>query len=100
MTKKNWLVRRFYQIIVIFLNGIGGDWKAWMLRNKSTDDLHKLWFVLLIERNALLAEKQECKRRQIIMPNPSRKVKVQKSMARIKFILHERSVEYKKNLKN
>lgn len=55
---------------------VGGDWKAWMLREKSTDDLHKLWFVLLKERNALLTERQQCRAKNIAMPNPSRRVKV------------------------
>lgn len=55
---------------------VGGDWKAWMLREKSTDDLHKLWFVLLKERNALLTERQQCRAKNIMMPNPSRRIKV------------------------
>ena len=74
---------------------VGGDWKAWMLREKNTDDLHKLWFVLLKERNALLTENATCKRRGQEMTQPDRWVKVKKSMARIKFVLHERSLEYK-----
>ncbi|CAK4078865.1 unnamed protein product [Aphanomyces euteiches] len=70
---------------------VGGDWKAWMLRNKSTEDLHKLWYVLLKERNALLTEQAECHARNMVFPNPFRKTKVRKSMARIKLVLHERS---------
>ena len=66
-----------------------------MLRRKSTDDLQKLWFVLLKERNALLTEKATCKRLGVLMPQPDRWVKVKKSMARIKFVLHERSLQYK-----
>ncbi|TYZ65264.1 hypothetical protein PybrP1_002511 [[Pythium] brassicae (nom. inval.)] len=76
---------------------VGGDWKAWMLREKSTDDLHKLWFVLLKERNALLTERQQCRTKNISMPNPSRRVKVKNSMARIKLVLHERSEIYQAN---
>lgn len=55
---------------------VGGDWKAWMLREKSTEDLHKLWYVLLKERNALLTERQQCRSKNIAMPNASRRVKV------------------------
>ncbi|GAB9474741.1 Mitochondrial 39-s ribosomal protein l47 [Globisporangium polare] len=76
---------------------VGGDWKAWMLREKSTDDLHKLWYVLLKERNALLTERQQCRAKNIAMPNASRRVKVKKSMARLKLVLHERSEIYQAN---
>ena len=79
---------------------VGGSWKAWMLRLKSTDDLHKLWFVLLKERNALLTEKAECRQKQVEMINPGRITKVKKSMARLKFVLHERSMEYKAKKRN
>ncbi|RLN49248.1 hypothetical protein BBJ28_00014880 [Nothophytophthora sp. Chile5] len=76
---------------------VGGDWKAWMLREKSTEDLHKLWFVLLKERNALLTERQQCRAKSMAMPNPTRRTKVKKSMARLKLVLHERSAIYKAN---
>ncbi|KAF0685101.1 Aste57867_22975 [Aphanomyces stellatus] len=76
---------------------VGGDWKAWMLRNKSTEDLHKLWYVLLKERNALLTEQAECHGKNMVFPNPFRKSKVRKSMARIKLVLHERSLIYQHN---
>ncbi|CAH0476952.1 unnamed protein product [Peronospora belbahrii] len=76
---------------------VGGDWKAWMLREKSTKDLHKLWFVLLKERNALLTELQHCRAKNLVMSNPSRRTKVKKSMARIKLVLHERSQIYRAN---
>ncbi|KAF4315509.1 hypothetical protein JM18_009722 [Phytophthora kernoviae] len=76
---------------------VGGDWKAWMLREKSTEDLHKLWFVLLKERNVLMTELQQCRAKNMTMPNASRRTKVKKSMARIKLVLHERSQIYKAN---
>ncbi|DAZ99054.1 TPA: hypothetical protein N0F65_010940 [Lagenidium giganteum] len=76
---------------------VGGDWKAWMLRQKSTDDLHKLWYVLLKERNALLTERAQCRAKNMVFPNPSRRVKVKKSMARVKLVLHERSEIYQAN---
>ncbi|CAI5709818.1 unnamed protein product [Peronospora destructor] len=76
---------------------VGGDWKAWMLREKSTEDLHKLWYVLLKERNALLTELQHCRAKNMPMLNPSRRTKVKKSMARIKLVLHERSQIYRAN---
>ena len=55
---------------------VGGDWKAWMLRQKSTEDLHKLWYVLLKERNALLTEQAHCRAKNLNFPDPTRKIKV------------------------
>ena len=73
----------------------GGEWTAALLRTKSSDDIQKLWFVLLKERNALLSERAESRAKGALMKNPERRTKVKKSMARIKFILHERSLVYK-----
>lgn len=69
---------------------VGGEWKAWMLRQKSTDDLHKLWFVLLKERNALLTELQQCRSKNILMPNPSRRTKVRSGTGSCRLLLWRR----------
>ncbi|KAI8137509.1 mitochondrial 39-S ribosomal protein L47 (MRP-L47)-domain-containing protein [Fennellomyces sp. T-0311] len=79
----------------------GRAWKASELRLKSFDDLHKLWYVLLKERNVLATQREEAKRLGIneqIWTNAGRLKKCQKSMARIKFVLNERQREYEKLL--
>ncbi|KAI7852088.1 mitochondrial 39-S ribosomal protein L47 (MRP-L47)-domain-containing protein [Circinella umbellata] len=75
----------------------GRSWKASELRLKSFDDLHKLWYVLLKERNVLATQREEAKRLGInkqIWSNAGRLKKCQKSMARIKYVLNERQREY------
>ena len=68
----------------------GRSWRAAELRQKSNEDLHKLWYVLLKERNMLLTVEEEAKRQEVIMPSPQRLHKVKKSMAMIKVVLNER----------
>lgn len=69
----------------------GRSWKAVELRTKSFDDLHKLWFVLLKERNMLQSEKLRAKAEGRKIDDPMRLSKVRKSMARIKLVLSERA---------
>lgn len=63
---------------------------------KSFDDLHKLWYVLLKEKNALLTEFYDCESRNLQMPHPERLHKVKLSMKRLKGVLNERKIEYDK----
>ncbi|KAG0002357.1 54S ribosomal protein L4 mitochondrial [Entomortierella chlamydospora] len=75
----------------------GRAWRASELRLKSFDDLHKLWYVLLKERNLLATQKEEARRFHIskqYFSNKGRQVKCQKSMARIKFVLNERRLAW------
>jgi large subunit ribosomal protein L47 len=69
---------------------VGRPWSVKALRRKSYDDLHKLWYVLYIERNMLLTEQQLSRRRKLIFPQPERFQKVKKSMGAIKQVLGER----------
>jgi len=71
----------------------GRGWKAADLRRKSFEDLHKLWYILGKERIRLLSEK---KQEGNNMKNPERIHKVKKSMGKIKRVLHERDIVYKK----
>lgn len=82
----------------------GRSWLARELRQKSWDDLHKLWYVLLKERNMLQSERLRAKSARVKMMNPTRCSKVRKSMARLKHVLSERAlaqpnVELKRDLK-
>lgn len=54
----------------------GRAWTQDELRIKSNSDLHKLWFVLLKEKNMLLTMEQECKEKVELFPSPERIDKV------------------------
>lgn len=74
----------------------GRAWYASELRLKSFEDLHSLWFVLLRERNLLETERLRAKSEGVPLANHARLKKVRKSMARLKTVLKERSLEYEK----
>ncbi|KAL5712487.1 hypothetical protein ACHQM5_014655 [Ranunculus cassubicifolius] len=71
----------------------GRGWKASELRLKSWDDLHKLWYVLLKEKNMLMTQRQMLHAQNLRFPNPERIPKVRKSMCRIKHVLTERAID-------
>ncbi|KAM0979599.1 hypothetical protein ACFX13_015716 [Malus domestica] len=71
----------------------GRSWKAAELRLKSWDDLNKLWYVLLKEKNMLMTQRQMLHAQNLRFPNPERLPKVRKSMCRIKHVLTERAIE-------
>ncbi|CAH9092402.1 unnamed protein product [Cuscuta europaea] len=71
----------------------GRSWKAPELRLKSWDDLHKLWYVLLKEKNMLMTQRQMLYAQNLRFPNPERISKVRKSMCRIKHVLTERAID-------
>lgn len=79
-----------------FFYCIGRAWKCSELRLKSFEDLHKLWYVLLKERNVLLTEFYDCESRNVQMPHPERLHKVKLSMKHIKQVLNERKIEFDK----
>lgn len=69
----------------------GRAWRISELRLKSFDDLHRLWFILLKERNVLLTERAWCKSNGRYWTNGnSNMAKVQVSMARLKTVVGER----------
>ena len=54
----------------------GRSWKASELRLKSWDDLNKLWYVLLKEKNMLMTQRQMLNAQNLRFPNPERIPKV------------------------
>ncbi|KAL1551262.1 39S ribosomal protein L47, mitochondrial-like [Salvia divinorum] len=71
----------------------GRSWKASELRLKSWDDLNKLWYVLLKEKNMLMTQRQMLNAQNLNFPSPERISKVRKSLCRIKHVLTERAIE-------
>ncbi|KAJ2746667.1 54S ribosomal protein L4 mitochondrial [Coemansia sp. BCRC 34301] len=77
----------------------GRAWSASELRQKSWEDLQKLWYVVLKERNVLASQLEETRRLNIpgkFFSNKSRVVKCKKSMARIKTVLNERRLAWER----
>ncbi|XP_033095920.1 39S ribosomal protein L47, mitochondrial-like isoform X2 [Anneissia japonica] len=73
----------------------GRAWYAEELRQKDNVDLHKLWYVLLIERNLLLTLEEESDRLEKHMPSPERLEKVEESMKNLEEVLKERDTAVK-----
>ncbi|XP_015182904.1 PREDICTED: 39S ribosomal protein L47, mitochondrial [Polistes dominula] len=73
---------------------VGREWRLDELRLKSNEDLHKLWFVLIKERNMLLTMQEACKRAYEIFPNPERIDKVDMSMGNLETVVRERNKAY------
>lgn len=64
----------------------GRSWKVDELRIKSNTDLHKLWYVLLKERNMLLTMEEEAKQQCQLFPSPERIDKVRNDFFKFKTI--------------
>lgn len=69
----------------------GRNWQPAELRIKSNQDLHKLWFVLLKEKNMLLTMENEAIEEHRLFPSPERLDKVTKSMENIETVVRERN---------
>lgn len=61
----------------------GDAWPQKLLFNKSTEDLHKLWYVLLKEKNFLLSERNAFAQQNMAQPRHGRLKKVKLGMKRI-----------------
>ncbi|XP_059621399.1 large ribosomal subunit protein uL29m [Phlebotomus argentipes] len=72
----------------------GRAWTKDELRIKSNADLHKLWYVLLKERNMLMTMEHECKEEVELFPSPERVDKVKLSMENLEVVVRERNKAY------
>ena len=70
----------------------GRAWRATELRLKSDDDLHKLWYVLLREKNVLMADNQAKVQHKVPKGPQDRMSKVKQTMARILTVVREREL--------
>lgn len=73
---------------------VGRSWRIEELRIKSNEDLHKLWFVLLKEKNMLLTMEHACNEEYQLFPNPERIDKVEESMKNLEDVVKERNRAY------
>ncbi|VDD94625.1 unnamed protein product [Enterobius vermicularis] len=87
--KENWGKRELRPI-----NRPGRAWSKEELRLKSSSDLHKLWYVLLKERNMLLTMEAAYTKRLLSLPNPERVFRVNESMKNLEAVVHERNDAY------
>lgn len=72
----------------------GRSWTKDELRIKSNTDLHKLWYVLLKERNMLLTMEEDAKTECRLFPSPERLDKVEESMENLESVVRERNKAY------
>jgi len=73
---------------------VGRAWKIDELRLKSNEDLHKLWYVLLKEKNMLLTMEHDAKEECRPFANPERIDKVEESMNHLEEVVKERNRAY------
>jgi large subunit ribosomal protein L47 len=72
----------------------GRSWLLPELRIKSNTDLHKLWYILLKERNMLKTMEHQHKAQWVYWASPERIDKVEESMANIETVVRERNTAY------
>eukprot|EP00922_Rhytidocystis_sp_ex-Travisia-forbesii_P028474 GHVS01041771.1.p1 GENE.GHVS01041771.1~~GHVS01041771.1.p1 ORF type:complete len:376 (+),score=74.29 GHVS01041771.1:131-1258(+) len=70
----------------------GDAWPACLLRMKSFEDLHKLWFVCLKEKNLLQGEQWAAWQQAVRMESAGRLKKVKMTMKRILTVLSRREI--------
>ncbi|KAI9098905.1 mitochondrial 39-S ribosomal protein L47 (MRP-L47)-domain-containing protein [Phlyctochytrium arcticum] len=72
----------------------GRGWLAAELRQKSFEDLHKLWWICIKELNKLSSQREEARRLNLHYPHRDRITEVKKTMKRVKVVLWERRIEW------
>mmetsp|Transcript_80611 Transcript_80611/g.184683 ORF Transcript_80611/g.184683 Transcript_80611/m.184683 type:complete len:233 (-) Transcript_80611:104-802(-) len=75
------------------LNAVTGDpWPAALLRLKSFEDLHKLWYVCLKEKNLLMTERNYFQQHNVPWKQYGRTKKIKLTMKRILTVLTRREI--------
>lgn len=72
----------------------GREWRVGELRKKRNSDLHRLWFILLKERNMLLTMEEAGREEKELFPSPERVDRVEESMANVEDVVKERNRAY------
>lgn len=72
----SWTNRCVHRISCLLIFCSGRSWKASELRLKSWDDLNKLWYVLMKEKNMLMTQRQMLHAQNLRFSNPERISKV------------------------
>lgn len=75
---------------------VGKAWSPGLLRLKSNEDLQKLWYILLKEKNLILADRQLLRQYRMPLEFKFKLLKVNQSMARILSVIRERELEKEK----
>lgn len=70
----------------------GRPWRKDELRIKSNEDLHKLWYILLKERNRIMTLESELERQGLYMTDAWRMEKVEVSMENLLTVVKERDI--------
>mmetsp|Transcript_4785 Transcript_4785/g.9674 ORF Transcript_4785/g.9674 Transcript_4785/m.9674 type:complete len:218 (-) Transcript_4785:3103-3756(-) len=77
-------------------SSVGRAWRVEELRAKSFEDLHRVWFLCLKERNVLETEREWCRaNRRHWVGGQSKLVKLKDTMARIQTVVGERARQYR-----
>ncbi|XP_048734659.2 39S ribosomal protein L47, mitochondrial-like [Ostrea edulis] len=72
----------------------GRPWRKDELRIKSNEDLHKLWYVLLKERNRIMTLEADLERQGLYLTDSWRMEKVEVSMENLLYVVKERDIAF------
>ncbi|XP_062590365.1 large ribosomal subunit protein uL29m-like [Saccostrea cucullata] len=98
-TRKNNDLMEFFDPEANWADGpvkCGRPWRKDELRIKSNEDLHKLWYILLKERNVIMTLEAELERQGKFLTDGWRMEKVEVSMENLLYVVKERDIALNK----